>query len=186
MLLKIFDERLLFYDAHTFCPNLFSNIVNFSLLRKLDPLRIRFRVLFNNRSGEYTFSELASLPLDTINEIQVFATLLGGKGGFGSNLKKQGGKLSKRTKSNYDACRDLQGNRIQSLKDSQKLQEWTENQPARHAKRKSEIESKLQVVIDKQTSRRIVGDASFHVHGQLAVDTVSCALDAGIIPMHYI
>lgn len=52
--------------------------------------------------------------------IQLSLSLLGGKGGFGANLKRLGGRMSRKGASNYEACRDLSGRRLRTLHDAQK------------------------------------------------------------------
>lgn len=51
---------------------------------------------------------------------RVSLRILGGKGGFGANLKSLGGRLSKKTSSNTDACRDLSGRRIRTVNEAKK------------------------------------------------------------------
>ena len=47
--------------------------------------------------------------------------LVGGKGGFGSNLRAAGKKTQL---NNFDSCRDLQGRRLRHNTAAQKLEEW--------------------------------------------------------------
>ncbi|KAI9024438.1 telomere stability and silencing-domain-containing protein [Phycomyces nitens] len=46
--------------------------------------------------------------------------LLGGKGGFGSMLRAQGGRMNAQKTTNFEACRDLQGRRIKTVNDAKK------------------------------------------------------------------
>lgn len=46
--------------------------------------------------------------------------LLGGKGGFGSQLRAAGGRMSSQKTSNNDSCRDLNGRRLSTLKEAKK------------------------------------------------------------------
>jgi hypothetical protein len=87
-------------------------------------------------------SRLISHCFDTISEVRVIKSLYGGKGGFGSNLKKQGGKLSKKRKSNISDCRDIAGNRLKTLRDSRLLTEYIEAKSSKN--KKKEILSKLE------------------------------------------
>lgn len=53
----------------------------------------------------------------------VFNLLLrlpGGKGGFGSMLRAQGGKMASQKTSNFEACRDLSGRRLKTVNDAKK------------------------------------------------------------------
>lgn len=45
---------------------------------------------------------------------------LGGKGGFGSQLRAAGGRMSSQKTSNNDSCRDLSGRRLSTLKEAKK------------------------------------------------------------------
>ena len=47
---------------------------------------------------------------------RLYAPVLGGKGGFGSQLRAAGGRMSSQKTSNNDSCRDLSGRRLSTLK----------------------------------------------------------------------
>lgn len=49
--------------------------------------------------------------------------LLGGKGGFGSQLRAAGGRMSSQKTSNNDSCRDLTGRRLSTIKEAKKFVE---------------------------------------------------------------
>ncbi|KAI8817246.1 telomere stability and silencing-domain-containing protein [Fimicolochytrium jonesii] len=44
----------------------------------------------------------------------------GGKGGFGSMLRAQGGKMASQKTTNFEACRDLSGRRLKTMNDAKK------------------------------------------------------------------
>jgi hypothetical protein len=44
----------------------------------------------------------------------------GGKGGFGSQLRAAGGRMSSQKTSNNDSCRDLSGRRLSTVKEAKK------------------------------------------------------------------
>lgn len=46
--------------------------------------------------------------------------LVGGKGGFGSQLRAAGGRMSSQKTSNNDSCRDLNGRRLSTIKEAKK------------------------------------------------------------------
>lgn len=46
--------------------------------------------------------------------------LKGGKGGFGSQLRAAGGRMSSQKTSNNDSCRDLSGRRLSTVKEAKK------------------------------------------------------------------
>lgn len=62
-------------------------------------------------------------PLESDKHILHFnlsARLLGGKGGFGSMLRAQGGRMNAQKTTNFEACRDLQGRRIRSVNEAKR------------------------------------------------------------------
>ncbi|KAI7908317.1 Sde2 N-terminal domain-containing protein [Cokeromyces recurvatus] len=52
--------------------------------------------------------------------IEMSGRLLGGKGGFGSMLRAQGGRMNAQKTTNFEACRDLQGRRIRAVNEAKK------------------------------------------------------------------
>lgn len=68
--------------------------------------------------------------------------LPGGKGGFGSQLRAAGGRMSTRGREdNTDSCRDLSGRRLSSVKEAQRVAKLTESAEEHEARRK-EIQAK--------------------------------------------
>lgn len=63
--------------------------------------------------------ELLDTQASIIN-LSLSGRLLGGKGGFGSMLRAQGGRMNAQKTTNFEACRDLQGRRIRSVNDAKK------------------------------------------------------------------
>jgi hypothetical protein len=66
---------------------------------------------------------LSSFPQDgSLHQIslQLLPRLLGGKGGFGSQLRAAGGRMSSQKTSNNDSCRDLTGRRLSTIKEAKK------------------------------------------------------------------
>lgn len=53
-------------------------------------------------------------------DLAICARLLGGKGGFGAQLRATGGRMSSQKASNNDSCRDLSGRRLSSIKEAKK------------------------------------------------------------------
>lgn len=53
---------------------------------------------------------------DCLVSFRLYAPVLGGKGGFGSQLRAAGGRMSSQKTSNNDSCRDLSGRRLSTLK----------------------------------------------------------------------
>lgn len=53
--------------------------------------------------------------------LRVTPKLLGGKGGFGSQLRAAGGRMSSQKTGNNDSCRDLSGRRLSTVKEAKKF-----------------------------------------------------------------
>lgn len=52
----------------------------------------------------------------TLITLRLIPRLRGGKGGFGSQLRAAGGRMSSQKTSNNDSCRDLSGRRLSTIK----------------------------------------------------------------------
>jgi len=55
-------------------------------------------------------------PDATLITLKLIPRLRGGKGGFGSQLRAAGGRMSSQKTSNNDSCRDLSGRRLSTIK----------------------------------------------------------------------
>ncbi|KDQ19230.1 hypothetical protein BOTBODRAFT_80002, partial [Botryobasidium botryosum FD-172 SS1] len=82
--------------------------------------------------------DLSDLPLSELHDgdaplvtLRLAPRILGGKGGFGSQLRAAGGRMSSQKTSNNDSCRDLNGRRISTVKEAKKLAEYLESEPQR-------------------------------------------------------
>ncbi|BAM41031.1 conserved hypothetical protein [Theileria orientalis strain Shintoku] len=83
----------------------------------------------NNNIYQYAYSEISdSIDFELKDEvtIDVLFKVLGGKGGFGKILKSQAKKKSQ--SSNLDSCRNLQGQRIRTVRLSEQMNRWKEQQ----------------------------------------------------------
>ncbi|WWC64214.1 uncharacterized protein I303_106822 [Kwoniella dejecticola CBS 10117] len=79
-------------------------------------------------------------------ELSVCARLVGGKGGFGSQLRAAGGRMSSGKATNMDSCRDLSGRRLGTIKEAQRQAELLESAPALRAKLAAEEKAKLEAL----------------------------------------
>lgn len=85
--------------------------------------------------------------------LQLRALLPGGKGGFGSMLRSQGGKMSSGARnSNNDSCRDLNGRRLGVLKEAKKLSEYLEGESERK-RQMDEAQKKKYAKLEKMLGR---------------------------------
>ncbi|KCV71156.1 hypothetical protein H696_02106 [Fonticula alba] len=65
----------------------------------------------------------SALPAGTVSLVPC---AIGGKGGFGSMLRSQGGKMASKATTNFDACRDLSGRRLGDIRNEQARRERAE------------------------------------------------------------
>ncbi|RXK38796.1 hypothetical protein M231_03972 [Tremella mesenterica] len=77
--------------------------------------------------------------------LEVCARIRGGKGGFGTQLRAAGGRMSA-GKTNTDSCRDLSGRRISTLKEAQRQAELLESAPAIKAAAAAAEKAKLEAL----------------------------------------
>ncbi|KAI4518313.1 hypothetical protein K525DRAFT_259740 [Schizophyllum commune Loenen D] len=91
--------------------------------------------------GDALVSDLGSLVT-----LRLSARLLGGKGGFGSQLRAAGGRMSSQKTSNNDSCRDLNGRRLSTIKEAKRLAEYLESEPERAAAKAEAQKAKLQAL----------------------------------------
>lgn len=68
-------------------------------------------------SPDAPFSSFADIDSSLIT-LRLSPRVLGGKGGFGSQLRAAGGRMSSQKTSNNDSCRDLNGRRLRTIKDA--------------------------------------------------------------------
>lgn len=85
--------------------------------------------------------------------VEVRVRQLGGKGGFGNMLRAQGGRMSARSKGNTDACRDLNGRRLSTLKEAQRLAEYLAKEPERQ-KALDEAQTRKYAKLEKMLGRQ--------------------------------
>ncbi|PWN43421.1 hypothetical protein IE81DRAFT_322494 [Ceraceosorus guamensis] len=94
-------------------------------------------------------------------ELEVRSRLRGGKGGFGSMLRAQGGKMSAKGKDqNTDSCRDLNGRRLSTMKQAKQLAAYIAEAPAREAAL-NEAQAKKYAKLEKMLGRKPKGEADF-------------------------
>ena len=57
---------------------------------------------------------------NTLVSLRLVPRMRGGKGGFGSQLRAAGGRMSSQKTNNNDSCRDLSGRRLSTIKEAKK------------------------------------------------------------------
>ncbi|EUC64950.1 telomere stability/silencing protein [Rhizoctonia solani AG-3 Rhs1AP] len=94
-------------------------------------------------------------PLSTLADggdlvtLRLMPSLLGGKGGFGSQLRAAGGRMSSQKASNNDSCRDLNGRKLSTIKEAKKMATYLEAEPERKKAAAEEKRAKLEA-LEKQ------------------------------------
>ncbi|KAF8968047.1 telomere stability and silencing-domain-containing protein [Flammula alnicola] len=116
------------------------------------PLSLADSLVFSTHSGHVPpvhslVSELkpAESPAGFVT-LRLSPRLLGGKGGFGSQLRAAGGRMSSQKTSNNDSCRDLSGRRLSTIKEAKKLADYIEHEPARLAAKAEAQRLKLETL----------------------------------------
>ncbi|ODQ50650.1 hypothetical protein SAICODRAFT_27321 [Saitoella complicata NRRL Y-17804] len=85
--------------------------------------------------------------------------LPGGKGGFGSQLRAAGGRMSSQP-TNNSACRDLSGRRLRSIQEAEELARYERERPKREReekkRRRERLEGKIRTV-EREEEQGAVG-----------------------------
>ena len=103
-------------------------------------------------SNDELLSDIAG-PLRDL-DLEVRVRVCGGKGGFGNMLRAQGGRMSQRAKEqSQDSCRDLNGRRLSTIKEAQRLAEYLEKEPERRAAL-SEAQAKKYAKLERMLGRQ--------------------------------
>ncbi|CAL1715997.1 unnamed protein product [Somion occarium] len=86
---------------------------------------------------------------ESLVSLRLIPRVRGGKGGFGSQLRAAGGRMSSQKTSNNDSCRDLSGRRLSTIKEAKKLAEYIESEPARKKAQQEAQRAKLEALEKK-------------------------------------
>ncbi|KAI0073666.1 hypothetical protein K474DRAFT_1627163 [Panus rudis PR-1116 ss-1] len=86
---------------------------------------------------------------DRLISLRLIPRLRGGKGGFGSQLRAAGGRMSSQKTSNNDSCRDLSGRRLSTIKEAKRLAEYIESEPLRKKAEQEARRAKLEALEKK-------------------------------------
>lgn len=134
------------------------------------------RESFGLESGRYWINAKTGLYTD------VRLRLLGGKGGFGSQLRAQGNKMSsKKRAGGYEACRDLSGRRIRTINQAKLIDEYLKKKPELEAKRDQEIRAKMEKAIRAPDERPIFKDVDFIKTSRDLADEVELAVQEALL-----
>ncbi|KAI0346183.1 hypothetical protein BDW22DRAFT_1352206 [Trametopsis cervina] len=94
-------------------------------------------------------SSLLRAEDDDLVTLRLIPRLRGGKGGFGSQLRAAGGRMSSQKTSNNDSCRDLSGRRLSTIKEAKRLAEYIESEPLRKKAQQEAQKAKLEALEKK-------------------------------------
>ncbi|KAG6909933.1 hypothetical protein DXG01_014202 [Tephrocybe rancida] len=97
-------------------------------------------------SSLHADAETESISTRNFVSLRLTPRLVGGKGGFGSQLRAAGGRMSSQKTSNNDSCRDLSGRRLSTIKEAKKLAEYLESEPDRVAAKAAAQKAKLEAL----------------------------------------
>ncbi|KAJ3237927.1 hypothetical protein HDU81_008679 [Chytriomyces hyalinus] len=114
--------------------------------------------------------------------------LRGGKGGFGSMLRAQGGRMASQKTTNFESCRDLSGRRLKTVNDAKKIADFKESEPERKRKEKEFLKAKIEKGLKEPETKKIRFDDQEFVETHEKVlddvkDTVKKALQKKSIPL---
>ncbi|KAI0249177.1 telomere stability and silencing-domain-containing protein, partial [Lactifluus subvellereus] len=113
-------------------------------------------------SNQTTLSSILG-PQDvghSLVSLRLVPRMRGGKGGFGSQLRAAGGRMSSQKTSNNDSCRDLSGRRLSTIKEAKKLAEYLEQEPARKKAAAEAQRAKLEALERKLGIEKDAGSSS--------------------------
>jgi hypothetical protein len=99
---------------------------------------------------ESPVSSLLSSPSDTFLSLRLTVPLCGGKGGFGSILRAQGGRMSSRKKQGGDAnasSRNLDGRRLRTVAEAKVLAEYLAIKPDMEQREKEERRKRWEDIV---------------------------------------
>ena len=131
-----------------------SNTVSLrDLLSSADLLSLQKYAYFLGSSRMLSLeSNLFSSVLTTFTRVTCNLRLAGGKGGYGSLLRAQGNKMSSQRSTNLESCRNLSGQRLRTIHQSQAIAEHIQKQPQVQKEKRAKIKDNIERIIDKYES----------------------------------
>lgn len=126
------------------------------ILGRLPPNKNRFIVTtISNKQlahSEAPISSLLSSPQDEFLTLRLSLPLCGGKGGFGSQLRAAGGRMSSKRKKNQGenngSSRNLDGRRLRTVNEAKALAEYLAIKPEMAKKEKEERRKRWEQVVE--------------------------------------
>ncbi|KAF2768168.1 hypothetical protein EJ03DRAFT_274708 [Teratosphaeria nubilosa] len=140
-----------------------TNDVVLAVLERLPRIKHNLIITTTNnrqllREDDAPVATLLSDPKDTFLPLRLSTRLCGGKGGFGSQLRAAGGRMSSRKNRNPNANpnasnRNLDGRRLRTVDEAKKLAEYLAIKPEMEKKEKEERRKRWEEVV-KAAERR--------------------------------
>ncbi|KAF9971918.1 DNA binding protein [Actinomortierella ambigua] len=115
----------------------------------------------------------------SIKSFCLYLRLNGGKGGFGSMLRAQGGRMSSQKTTNTDACRDLSGRRIRTVNDAKKVAEYVQKEAEREKDKKEKLKRKIDEKLeyaDRPSKKHRFEDSKFFDESEEQVEGIKNAV----------
>ncbi|PVG04249.1 hypothetical protein CPB86DRAFT_778511 [Serendipita vermifera] len=141
-------------------------------------------------SVETTLSQLCNDDQSLVS-FRLIPSVRGGKGGFGSQLRAAGGRMSSKKTSNNDSCRDLSGRKLSTVKEAKKLATYLESESERKKAaleaQKAKLESlERQIGTSKDAPahagmKRRLDDTDFLEQSQELVNNVKASVTQGLL-----
>ena len=134
---------------HTPLSSLADHITSRLPFPNLSPSQLVIRHQSRLCNTHYPLESLQNVPSDPIF-LTLSLRLPGGKGGFGSQLRAQGGRMASRKnrgQQDKSAMRDLSGRRIKAVQDAKALADYIAKAPGLERKAREEKRRKLEAVL---------------------------------------
>ncbi|KAJ3196627.1 hypothetical protein HDU82_001729, partial [Entophlyctis luteolus] len=113
--------------------------------------------------------------------------LRGGKGGFGSMLRAQGGRMASQKTTNFEACRDLSGRRLKTVNDAKKIADFKATEVERKRKQKEELRAKIEKGLKEPEVKKIrFDDTEFVKDHEQVLDEVKDTVKKGILLVSFV
>ncbi|KAI8335309.1 telomere stability and silencing-domain-containing protein [Chlamydoabsidia padenii] len=115
-------------------------------------------VIISSLGGKILSDDHILFHSTNTEQLNLNIRLCGGKGGFGSMLRAQGGRMNAQKTTNFEACRDLQGRRIKSVNEAKKLEEELAALPQREQEKRERLEKKIEKALKEREPRKYLFD----------------------------
>ncbi|KAG0129285.1 telomere stability and silencing-domain-containing protein [Tuber indicum] len=121
----------------------------------LPPTLLHSRLLLTPTSSHYhpPSATLSTLTASSFLTLRLHPPLCGGKGGFGSQLRAAGGRMSSRKKrgqqENNDSCRNLDGRRMRTVKEAKALAAYLEIRPEMEKKEREARKERWRKIVEE-------------------------------------